>query len=189
MNTHAGIGCQSWLTNTTSYVFMVDATNTLRIWWKDIDTNLTSTTTHPINTYTLVENIEIPDVHPSTSIGYTDFMIYQSADHTIHGANITWAAENTAFAPAKDTTSSAVESSSDDYDAWALQPQDSAIGGTHMAITGSTPVSGGRQELLFYQLQGDDLRLGKRDAGGGDFSFINVPLSDEAIAKNVAGAV
>ncbi len=186
MNTHAGIGCQSWLTNTTSYVFMVNSNNTLNIWWKDINTNQTSTPSHPINSYTLAPNIHINDVHPSTSIGYTDFMIYQSSDHTIIGMNVTWAAEHTDIAPAKDATSSAVESVSEDYDAWALQPQDKAIGGTHMAITGSTPVSGGRQELLFYQMTGDDLRLGKRDAGGGDFSFIDVPLTDEQMARGVA---
>lgn len=46
-----------------------------------------------------------------------------------------------------------------------------------MAITGSQPISGGRQELLFYQAVGDDLRLGKRDAAGGDFAFINVDLA------------
>ncbi|KAK5948904.1 hypothetical protein OHC33_009990 [Knufia fluminis] len=183
MNTHAGIGCQSWLTNTTSYVFMINSNNTLNIWWKDIDTNKTSTPSHPIDAYTLAPLIAINDVHPSTSIGYTDFMIYQSRDATINGVNILWAAEDTDFAPANDTTSSAVESSSNDYDSWALQPQDRALGGTHMAITGSTPVSGGRQELLFYQMGGDDLRLGKRDSAGGDFSFIEVPLGDERIAK------
>lgn len=166
---------------------MVNTNNTLNIWWKDIDTNKTSTSSHPINQYSLAEKININGVHPSTSLGYTDFMIYQTVDHSIHGANITWAAEDTDFAPAREATSSAVESASNDIDAWALQPQDVAIGGTHMAITGSTPVSGGRQELLFYQQTGNDLRLGKRDAGGGDFSFIEVPLTDANIAKAQTG--
>lgn len=176
MNGHAGVGCQSWLSNTTSYVFMVDTSNSLNIYWKDINTNITSTDDHPINTYTRAAGINLTNVHPSTSIGYTDFMIYQTLDGSIHGVNISWAAEDTAIAPAKQSTSGAAESVDGNVDGWALQPQDAGIGGTHMAITGSTPASGGRQELLFYQAKGDDLRLGKRDAAGGDFSFISVPL-------------
>lgn len=46
-----------------------------------------------------------------------------------------------------------------------------------MAITGSQPISGGRQELVFYQAVGDDMRIGKRDAAGGDFAFVNVDLA------------
>ena len=160
---------------------MVDTTNNLNIYWKDINTNVTSTSIHPINTYTRAPGVSMPNVHPSTSIGYTDFMIYQTIDGAIHGVNVSWAAENTSFAPAKQSTSGAPEAvgvKGSNVDGWALQPQDHGLGGTHMAITGSTPASGGRQELLFYQASGDDLRLGKRDADGGDFSFIDVPLSN-----------
>lgn len=157
---------------------MVDNTDTLNIYWKDIDTNKTSTPSHPINVYTKAPNINIPNIHPSSSLGYTDFMIYQTADSIVHGVNITWAAENTVIAPAKQATSSSVESSnSNSLDQWALQAQDTGLGGTHMAITGSQPISGGRQELLFYQAEGDDLRVGKRDAAGGDFAFLNVNLA------------
>lgn len=178
MNGHAGVGCQSWLSNTTSYVFMVDNTNTLGIWWKDINVNLTSTGDHPINSYKRAAKVNITGLHPSSSLGYTDFMIYQTLDGAIHGVNVTWAAEDTVIAPAKQSTQNAAESNSTDYDEWALQPQDVGIGGTHMAITGSQPASGGRQELLFYQETGNDLRLGKRDADGGDFSFVEVPLAN-----------
>ena len=183
MNTHAGVGCQSWLSNTTSYVFMVDTTNTLRIYWRDVDLNKTATAQHPIDTYSLVNNLNWPNVHASSSLGYTDFMIYQTQDNIIHGVNITWAAENTFAAAAQSRTNSAAESSSKQLDEWALQPQDAGIGGTHMAITGSLPASGGRQERLFYQKTGDDLRLGRRDAVGGDFSFIDVPLSNIKTSK------
>lgn len=180
MNTHAGVGCQSWLTNTTSYVFFVDDTDTLGIWWRDIDTNKSSTDSHPINQYTQAPLINITNIHPSSSLGYTDFMIYQTVDDLIHGVNITWAAEDTAIAPAKESTSSAEESNSDSQDQWALEPKDTGLGGTHMAITGSQPISGGRQELLFYQSEGNDLKLGKRDAAGGDFAFISVNLENLA---------
>ncbi len=32
-NGHAGVGCYSWATGSTSYVFMVDLTNTLQVYW------------------------------------------------------------------------------------------------------------------------------------------------------------
>ena len=157
---------------------MVDTNNTVQIYWKDINTNVSSTDSHPINQYTLASEISVPNVHPSTSLGYTDFMIYQGLDGAIHGVNVTWGAENTTIAPAQASSQGAAESTSNNLDEWALQPQDVGIGGTHMAITGSLPKSGGRQELLFYQMEGNNLRLGKRDSDGGDFSFVTVPLSD-----------
>ena len=32
-NGHAGVGCYSWATGSTTYVFMVDLTNTLQVYW------------------------------------------------------------------------------------------------------------------------------------------------------------
>lgn len=32
--------------------------------------------------------------------------------------------------------------------------------------------------MVFYQQMGDGLRLGKRDAAGGDYAFIEVPLRE-----------
>jgi hypothetical protein len=48
-NGHAGIGCYSWGPGTVTYVMMVNSENTAEVWWKDTDTNTTSTDVHPIN--------------------------------------------------------------------------------------------------------------------------------------------
>lgn len=176
MNTHAGVGCQSWLTNTTYYAAMVDQTNNLRIFWKDTDTNKTATNAHPIDEWSNT-TIAISGVHPSTSIGYTDFLAYQAIDGTIHGANITWAAENTTIALAPPSASGTDGSG---HDEWALNPADAGIPGTHLAITGLDAASGGRQVALFYQKVGNGIRLGRRDSQEGDFTFNDIPVGNSS---------
>jgi hypothetical protein len=50
MNGHCGVGCYSWgPTGTVTYAMFVNQENTVEIYWKDTNTNLTSTDTHPIN--------------------------------------------------------------------------------------------------------------------------------------------
>jgi hypothetical protein len=50
-NGHAGVGCYSWLPGSTTYAMLVNQANAVEIWWKDTDTALNSTTTHPINAW------------------------------------------------------------------------------------------------------------------------------------------
>ncbi len=49
MNGHSGVGCYSWGPGTVTYVMMVNEENAVEVYWKDTDTNLTSTKEHPIN--------------------------------------------------------------------------------------------------------------------------------------------
>jgi hypothetical protein len=52
LNGHAGVGCYSWGEGTVTYVMFVDLLNTVNFYWKDTDTNTTSTESHPINVWT-----------------------------------------------------------------------------------------------------------------------------------------
>lgn len=82
-------------------------------------------------------------------------MIYQAQDTTIHGANITWAAENTTIAAA-----------GSDLDTWTLQNNDKdlhAVRGTHLSITAVKTVSKGSSLLTFFQEQGNDMQMYSRD--------------------------
>lgn len=65
------------------------------IWWKDTDTNLTSTEQHPINAWKNSTRGAIRGVHPSTSLGYTTYLYAQMADRAMQGFNISYEAENT----------------------------------------------------------------------------------------------
>lgn len=174
MNARAGVGCQSWLTNTTQYLMMVDNTNTMRIIWRDTDINKTSTNAHPINQWTNAA-VSIPNVHPSTSLGYTDYLVYQDADSLIRGVNVLWAAENTSIAN--------IPSSPNTQDAWTVDASHRGISGTHFAITGLATQSGGRQLALFYQSVsdvdgGDGLTIGFRDSSyRATWSYNVVPLN------------
>ena len=53
----------------------------------DTNSSLPSNNTHPINVWTN-SSITIPGLHPSSSLGFTDYLYCQLADETING-NIT----------------------------------------------------------------------------------------------------
>lgn len=49
MNGHAGVGCYSWGPGTVTYAMFVNRNNEVEFFWRDTNTNLTNTTSHPIN--------------------------------------------------------------------------------------------------------------------------------------------
>lgn len=51
-NGHAGIGCYSWGGGSVTYLMLVNQQSQVEILWKELNTTLTSTTTHPVNTWT-----------------------------------------------------------------------------------------------------------------------------------------
>lgn len=182
MNVHAGVGCQSWESGTTSYVMMVDQSNTLNIFWKDIDLNKTSTNSHPIDKWTNT-SVAVNNVYHATSLGYTDYVTYQDPDFTLHGVNVSWAAENTSFVKAPDTTLNVVGAAAADpslpgIDAFAISNNDEALAGAHLAITGlqDNLGSGGRSLALFFQNEGSDIELATRPLFAGSWSFSTVPV-------------
>lgn len=122
----------------------VNTANTAEIWWKDTDTNKTSTPAHPINTWTNT-SLAIPNLQPSTSLGYTNAFYAQGSDDWIRGYNISWAAENTSIA-----NSFKVDS-------------DKGIPGTHFSVTALPDQSGGDSLCVFYQTEGEDVTFATRD--------------------------
>ena len=51
-NGHAGVGCYSWGPGSDTYVFFVNRDNEINILWKDLNTTIAGTTSHPINQWT-----------------------------------------------------------------------------------------------------------------------------------------
>lgn len=85
-------------------------------------------------------------------------MIWQDADTTIKGANITWLAEDTKIASGNGDNG---------RDTWTLQEAGKdihAVRGTHLAITAVKTGSNGASLLAFLQEDGDDVRMFTRDA-------------------------
>lgn len=102
-------------------------------------------------------DIGIDDVQIDSSLGYTNYMIYQAQDTTIRGANVTWAAENTTIA----------QNTQNQPDTWTLQyngQEVHALRGTHLSITAVKTVSNGAAMLAFFQEEGDDMKMYTRDA-------------------------
>lgn len=56
-NGHCGVACYSWdPTSTVTYAMFVNEKNTVEIYWKDTNTNNTSTEKHPINEWVKCES-------------------------------------------------------------------------------------------------------------------------------------
>ena len=83
----------------------------------------------------MLGSIAINDLHPSSSLGYTNYLYAQLADETIHGYNISFDAENTAFVPG------------DNFQIQGLP----GLAGTHLTVTSLSNPSGGASILAFYQ--------------------------------------
>jgi hypothetical protein len=185
LNGHAGVGCYSWGEGTVTYVMFVDLLNTVNFYWKDTDTNTTSTESHPINVWTNCKSnpscseskiycmtptnnsptasISIPNVNPSTSLGYTNYFYTQMADtNAIMGYNISWNAENTSIV---------------DKDTFTVGG-DPGLPGTHLSVTALPNQSGGDDINVFYQTVGDDVTEYTRDLEVGQWSEVNIDIPD-----------
>lgn len=167
MNAHAGVGCYSWGPGSTTYAMMVNQQNTAEIWWKDTNSNLTSTDDHPINTWENATGYAINNVHPSTSLGYTEYWYAQMADGTIMGHNIEWDAENT----------TSVEENM--FTVGGVRGPVLGVKGTHMSVAAVKDQSGGTSLYVFYQTRGDDLSVFTRDIKGGQWTQGELPIPDE----------
>jgi hypothetical protein len=106
-------------------------------------------------------SIAISDLHPSSSLGYTNYLYAQLADETIHGYNISFDAENTAFVPG------------DNFQIDGLP----GVPGTHLSVTSLSNPSGGASILAFYQTHGDDITGYSRDKYAGQWtgSMVTIP--------------
>lgn len=159
-NGHAGVACYSWGGTSTTYVMFVNQANTAEVWWKDTDTNKTSTNEHPINEW-MNTSVAVNNLHPSTSLGYTNAFYAQSQDNWIRGYNISWASENTTIIgnPFRVDLSQ-------------------GIPGTHMSVTALPDSSGGNSLAVFYQQDGEDITYATRDLYQGTWTAAPLTVPD-----------
>ncbi|KAF1950437.1 hypothetical protein CC80DRAFT_426916 [Byssothecium circinans] len=158
MNAHAGVGCYSWGPTNTTYAMMVNKHNTVEVWWKDTDKNAKITDEHPVNSWANASRAGIPNVYPSTSLGYTSYFYTQMQDGSVMGRNMTWAAENTTVDARQTFTVG-------DAKGTVL-----GLKGTHLSVTSVENKSGGTNLYVFYQTKGDDLTVFTRDITGGQWT-------------------
>jgi hypothetical protein len=111
----------------------------------------------------ILGSIAINDLHPSSSLGYTNYLYAQLADETIHGYNISFNAENTAFVPG------------DNFQIQGLP----GLPGTHLTVTSLSNPSGGASILAFYQTHGDDVTGYSRDKYAGQWTGTLVTIPPE----------
>lgn len=164
-NGHAGVGCYSWGPGTVTYAMFVNLANTVEFWWKDTNTNLTSTDAHPINAWTNASQIAINDVNPASSLGYTNYFYAQMADNMISGYNISWAAENTTI----------LTGTGDQF----VVEGDQGLPGTHMSVSAIPNFSGGNQLVVFYQTNGSDISEYARDFYAGQWTSVEIDIPTE----------
>ncbi len=115
-------------------------------------------------------SVAVPNVHPSSSMGYTNYLTYQFWDESIRGVNVSWAAENTSFAAAAQS-----DGQSQGLDEWIIPT--TAVPGTHMSITALSDVSGGAHLAVFFQTVGNDFEMWSRDNSAGSWTSAGVPVN------------
>ncbi|KAL1594108.1 hypothetical protein SLS59_008942 [Nothophoma quercina] len=173
-NTQAGVGCYSWGAGTTQYAMMVNKDEDVEFWWKDTDTNSSTMITndkHPYNVFQNASGAAIPDVWPSTSLGYTTFFYAQSADRSIRGYDINYNAENTSYPMHENFT---VQTPAEPL---------YALGGTHLTVSSVTEKNTEGETLydslyVFFQKDGDDITAATRRLFGGEWTIAPLKIPD-----------
>src|SRR5690242_4057696 len=173
-NTQAGVGCYSWGTGTTQYAMMVSKSEDVEFYWKDNDTNSSTRVQdedHPYNVFVNASLAAIPNVWPSTSLGYTTFFYAQSADRSIRGYDMHYNAENTSYPMAENFTIST-----------PAAPV-FALGGTHMTVSAVSEKDDAGKVLydnlyVFFQESGSDITAATRRVAGGEWTIAPLEIPD-----------
>ncbi|KAF2438242.1 hypothetical protein P171DRAFT_437303 [Karstenula rhodostoma CBS 690.94] len=171
-NVHAGVGCFSWGAGSNTYTMMVNENNSTEIWWKDGNSTSVSSDKHPVNAWTN-SSLAIPNVDPTTSLGYTNYLYMQMEDRTIKGFNVQYDAENTYL-------------NDDQFTISPLGVDEHAVSGTHLTAT-SVAVKDDKNSSItlwdslyvFVQTEGDDITAYARPLKGGEWSKALLTLSDD----------
>jgi len=108
-------------------------------------------------------------------MGFTNYLVCQLEDYTIHGYNLTWQAENTTFA-------SVFGGESGQYDEFTITTggQDVlGLPGTHLSITALSR-AGSAYLTIFFQTEGSDISLYDRQdiSAGGIWTSATAPVDD-----------
>jgi hypothetical protein len=157
-NGHAGIGCYSWGKGSVSYLMLINLDNSVNVLWKDLNSSVPSTSTHPVHKW-VNTSVIIPNVMPNTSLGYTNYFYTQLNDGSIGGYNISFDAENTHIL-------------NDDSFIIPQKP----LAGSHFSVTSIPTTSGGNSLLVFNQENGTDIVENTRDLSGGQWSYAMLPV-------------
>ena len=151
---------------------MVNDNNATEIWWKDGNSTGKSTDAHPLNVWTKA-GLEIKDVDPTTSLGYTNYLYMQMADRTIKGFNVQFDAQNTWL-------------NDDQFTIAPLGTPEKALSGTHLTATAITVASEKNASIeewsslyVFVQTEGDDITAYARGLKNGEWAKGIVELSDD----------
>ena len=137
---------------------MVNLDNEIQISWKDLNSSVVATDSHPVNTW-VNTTFAIPDVRSDTSLGYTNYFYAQATDGKIKGYDIQWAAENTSL-----------------RDSFTI-PR-TTLAGTHFSVTAVPDTSGGDTLMVFCQNNGSDINQSLRDLQSGQWSYLGLPIPD-----------
>ncbi|KAJ4342301.1 hypothetical protein N0V87_001287 [Didymella glomerata] len=173
-NTQAGVGCYSWGAGTTQYAMMVSKNDDVEMYWKDTDTNsstIVQDEDHPYNVFVNASGATIPDIWPSTSLGYTTYFYAQSADRSIRGYDINYDAENTSYPGHENFT---VQTPAEPL---------YALGGTHLTVSAVSEKNNDGDVLydslyVFFQTDGNDITAATRRVYGGEWTIAPLKIPD-----------
>ena len=162
MNGHAGVACYSWAEDSSvTYAMFVNEENAVEIWWRDTNLNHTESATHPLNEWTNT-SISIPGAHPTSSLGFTNFLYHQdAASRMIVGHNVSFAAEKTSFVGEPFTVGDGT-----------------GVGGTHLSVSALPDAGGGNTLTVFFQMVGDEVVEWTRDWVRGQWGRVDIGIPD-----------
>ena len=162
LNGHAAPACYNRGEGTVDYLMVVDLQNAINFYWRDTDTSLTNTTSHPINQWTNA-SITIPNVEDSATLGYTKYLYAQDRnDKLIKAYQVSFAAENTAL----DTGSGS---------GFVVQGNP-GVASTGLGITARPNPAGGDDVLALYQTDGSGISYYERDSDGVSWNSANIRI-------------
>jgi hypothetical protein len=161
-NGHAGVGCYTWDTANVQYKMFVNLDNEVNVMWKDIDTDIASTATHPINSWTNT-TVSIPGVLPITSVSWNKNLVVQMADGPLVFNNITLDAEKTQLNPSLQ---------------FRLDNTPNPLPGTHIWLWNLPIDSNDEQLTIFCQLNGSDITYILRDMETGQLKINALSIPD-----------
>ena len=155
-NAHAGIACYSWGPGSVSYMMTVNLDNEVQVAWKDLNSSAPQSNAHPVNQW-VNTTFTIPNAHPHTSLGYTNYFYIQQAGGLIAGYDVQWDAENTQLGT------------------MFTIPQ-RPLAGTHFSVTAVPTQSGGDALMVFDQQNGTDITNNQRDLNSGQWTYAALPI-------------
>ncbi|KAJ9615153.1 hypothetical protein H2200_001227 [Cladophialophora chaetospira] len=160
LNGHAAPACHNQGSGSVLYLMALDLQSQINVYWKDTNTDLTNTSSHPINVWTNA-SVAIPNVDDAATIGYTQYLYSQDKnDQLISAYNLSLAAENTSLIPGSRFTVQGI----------------AGLPNTGLAVTARPNPAGGNDILAFYQTDGSHLGYFERDADGVSWNSANLVI-------------